>query len=52
MGSGYVFCKIPPIEAARWAWVVAWTPWMAEHVLGEKPEADAADGPAQAEGSL
>jgi hypothetical protein len=40
LGSCYVFCKIPPIEAARWAWVFAWTPWIAENVLGDKPEPD------------
>ena len=51
LGSCYVFCKIPPIEAARWAWVIAWTPWMAENVLGEKPESDLADS-AQSEGNL
>jgi hypothetical protein len=52
LGSCYVFCKIPPIEAARWAWVIAWTPWMAENVLGEKPQADTKDVSAQAEGNL
>ena len=48
LGSCYVFCKIPPIEAARWAWVFAWTPWIAENVLGDKPEPDeySADGEA------
>ena len=40
LGSCYVFCKIPTIEAARWAWVFAWTPWIAENVLGDKPEPD------------
>ena len=52
LGSVYVFCKIPPIEAARWAWVIAWTPWMAENVLGEKPQADATGVSAQVEGHL
>ena len=48
LGSCYVFCKIPPIEAARWAWVFAWTPWIAENALGDKPEPDdiSADGKA------
>ena len=36
----YVFCKIPPIEAARWAWVFAWTPWIAENILGGTPQGD------------
>lgn len=52
LGSCYVFCKIPPIEAARWAWVIAWTPWMAENVLGETPETDDVDASANTEGNL
>lgn len=30
----YIFCKMPPIEAARWAWVLAMIPWIGENVLG------------------
>jgi len=35
LGTCYVFCKMPPIEAARWAWVFAMTPWIAENVVGD-----------------
>lgn len=52
LGSCYVFCKIPPIEAARWAWVLAWTPWMAENLLGESPGSDQVDVSAQAGGLI
>jgi hypothetical protein len=39
LGGCYVFCKIPPIEAARWAWVFAWTPWFQEKLFsGDVPE--------------
>ena len=30
--QAYIFCKIPPIEAARWAWVFAMTPWIADQL--------------------
>ena len=36
LGANYLFCKVPPIEAARWAWVFWATPWFAEHVTGEQ----------------
>ena len=45
LGSCYVFCKIPPIEAARWAWVFAMTPWIAEQL------ADGGDGCGEAAGA-
>lgn len=33
-GGVWLFCKIPPIEAARWAWVFAMTPWVQKNVPG------------------
>jgi len=37
LSACYVFCKMPPIEAARWAWVFAMTPWISENLVdGDK----------------
>jgi len=33
LSACYVFCKMPPIEAARWAWVFAMTPWISENLV-------------------
>jgi hypothetical protein len=41
IGGCYMFCKIPPIEAARWAWVFAWTPWFQENFFSNEAEAEA-----------
>jgi hypothetical protein len=32
LGATYVFSKIPPIEAARWAWAIAMIPWFQERL--------------------
>jgi hypothetical protein len=32
IGGAYVFSKIPPIEAARWAWAAAMVPWFQERL--------------------
>merc|ERR1712048_1121362 len=39
LGGAYLFSKIPPIEAARWAWAFAMAPWFEKHlqpVLGNE----------------
>jgi len=38
-GGVYVFSKIPPIEAARWACAFAMTPWIAERIPDDLNEA-------------
>ena len=32
--SVWVFCRIPPVEGARWALVFALAPWLQDHVIG------------------
>lgn len=42
----WVFCRIPPVEGARWALVFALAPWLQDHVI-EPRQAETADDKAQ-----
>jgi hypothetical protein len=51
LASAYIFSKIPPIEAGRWAWAIAMIPWFQDRLPSSWTSAENVSGSLDLDGA-